>query len=148
LEDSVVGAEKLEVRTRDKVEIEIGALDRTDFLVKLSGELDGHDLRTLHETLSLVLSTGLSIIVDLSDVTFLDVRCARELAVRSRLYDHLMLRDPSWQAEASFKVCGHEGRVVHGFRRESSREAPSQRAKARQEARAGVEPRGIPTLAM
>ncbi len=144
----MVRAENLEVRTRDKVEIEIGALDRTDFLVKLSGDLDVHDLRTLHETLSLVLSTGLSTIVDLSDVTFLDVRCARELVVRSRLYDNLMLRAPSWQAEASFKVCGYEARVVHHLRRGSSREEPSQRAKARQEARADGEPRGTPALAM
>jgi anti-anti-sigma regulatory factor len=148
LEDSVVRAENLEVRTRDKVEIEIGALDRTDFLVKLSGDLDVHDLRTLHETLSLVLSTGLSTVVDLSDVTFLDVRCARELVVRSRLYDNLMLRAPSWQAEASFKVCGYEARVVHHLRRGSSREEPSQRVKARQEAHAGGEPRGTPALAM
>lgn len=143
----MVRAENLEVRTRDKIEIEIGALDHTDFLVKLSGELDVHNLRTLRETLSLVLSTGLSTVVDLSDVTFLDMRCARELVVRSRLYDHLMLRAPSWQAEASFKVCGHEVRVVHDFRRESSREAPSQRAKARQE-RTDGEPHGTPVLAM
>lgn len=143
----MVGAENLAVGTRDKIEIEAGALDRTDFLVKLSGELDVYDLRTLHETLSLVLSTGLSTIVDLSDVTFLDVRCARELAIRSRLYDHLMLRDPSWQAEASFKVCGHEARVVHHLRRGPSHAEPSQRTKARQE-RADVEPRGIPALVM
>ena len=144
----MVGAENLEVRTRDKVEIEIGALDRTDFLVKLSGELDGHDLRTLHETLSLALSTGLSIIVDLSEVTFLDVRCARELVVRSRLYDHLMLRAPSWQAEASFKVCVHEARVVHDFFRGSSREEPTQRVKVRQEAHANEELRGTRALAV
>ena len=143
----MVKVENLAVRTRDKVEIEIGTLDRADFLVKLSGELDVHDLRTLHETLSLVLSTGLSTIVDLSDVTFLDVRCARELAVRSRLYDHLMLRAPSWQAEASFEVCGHEARVIHHLRRGSSREESSQRTKARQE-RADVEPHGTPALAM
>ncbi len=143
----MVRAENLAVGTRDKIEIEIGALDRTDFLVKLSGELDVHDLRTLHETLSLVLSTGLLTIVDLSDVTFLDVRCARELAVRSRLYDHLMLRAPSWQAEASFKVCGHEVRIATVARRGPSHEESSQRTKARQE-RADVEPRGTPALAM
>lgn len=143
----MVSAENLGIRVRDKVEIEIGTLDRTDFLVKLSGELDVHDLRTLHETLSLVLSTGLSTIVDLSDVTFLDVRCARELAVRSRLYDHMMLRDLSWQAEASFKVCGHEARIIHRPRRGSSREESSQQTKARQE-HAGIEPRGIPALAV
>ncbi len=144
----MIDIENLEVKVRDKIEIELGALDRTDFLVKLSGELDVHDLCTLHETLSLVSSTGLSTYVDLSDVTFLDVRCARELVVQSRLYDHLMLRTPSWQAEASFKVCGHEARVVHHLRRGSSREEPSQRVKARQEAHAGGEPRGTPALAM
>ncbi len=108
----MIDIENLEVGTRDKVEIEIRPPERADFLVKLSGELDVHDLRTLHETLSLVLSTGLSTVVDLSDVTLLDVPRARELAIRSCSYDHLMLRAPSWQAEASFKVCGHEARVV------------------------------------
>jgi anti-anti-sigma regulatory factor len=147
LEESVVRAENLAFRTRDEVEIEIGALDCANFLVKLSGELDVHELRTLHETLSLALSTGLSTIVDLSDVTFLDARCARELAVRSRLYDHLILSDPSWQAEASFSVCGHEARVVHHLRRRSSREESSRRTKAQQE-RADVEPRFTPALAM
>ena len=144
----MVRAENLEVRTRDKVEIEIDALDRTNFLVKLSGELDVHDLRTLHDTLSLVLSTGLSTIVDLSDVTFLDVRCARELVVRSRIYDHLMLRAPSWPAEASFKVCGHEAQVVHHLRRGSSHQKTYKRTKARQEARADGEPRSTPALAV
>lgn len=121
----MIDIEYLAVRTRDKIEIEIGALDRAEFLVKLSEELDIHDLRILHETLSLILSTGLPTIVDLSDVTFLDVRCARELAVRSCSCDHLILGDPSWQAEASFKVCGHEARVVH-LRRGSSCEESSQ----------------------
>jgi anti-anti-sigma regulatory factor len=143
----MIDIENLEVKVRDKIEIELGALDRTDFLVKLSGELDVHDLCTLHETLSLVSSTGLSTYVDLSDVTFLDVRCARELAIRSCSYDHLILGDPSWQAEASFKVCGHEARVVHDLRRGSSREESSQRTKVRQE-RADVEPRDIPALAV
>ena len=127
----MVRAENLEARTSDKIEIEIGALDRTKFLVKLSGELDVHNLRTLHETLSLVLSTGLSTIVDLSDVTFLDVRCARELVARSRLYDHLILCDPSWQAEASLKVCGYESRVVHHLCGGSSHEESYQRTRAR-----------------
>jgi anti-anti-sigma regulatory factor len=142
----LIDIESLVARTRDNVEIETGAPDRADFLVKLSGESDVHDLRTLHETLSLVLRTGLSTVVDLSDVTFIDLRCARELAIRSCSYDHLMLRAPSWQAEASFKVCGHEARVVY-LRGGSSREESSRRTKPRQE-RASVEHCGTPALAV
>ena len=97
----MIQVENLAIRTRDKIELE---LDRTDFLVRLSGELDIHERRTLQETLSLTLSTGLPTIVDLSEVTFLDLRCARELVTRSRLYDHLTLSDPSWQAKVSLEV--------------------------------------------
>lgn len=42
----MIDIESLATRTRDNVEIEIGALDRADLLVKLSGELDVQDLRT------------------------------------------------------------------------------------------------------
>lgn len=125
-------AENPEVRTRDKIEIELGKPGRTDFMVKLSGELDVHDLRTLHETLGLVLSTGLWTIVDLSDVTFLDVRCARELVVRSRLYDHLFLHAPSWQAKASLKACGREARVVACLQEGLPLRLPRRRAQAQQ----------------
>ena len=99
----MIHIESLVARTRDNVEIQIVAPDRVDLLFKVSRELDVHDLRTPHETLSFVLSTGLPPVVDLSDVTFIDVRCARELAVRSCSYDPLMLSAPSWQAGASSK---------------------------------------------
>ncbi len=143
----MIDIENLEVKVRDTTRIGISALDRAGVLVELSGEFDDRDLSTLRKALSVVSSCGLSTIVDLSDVTFLDVRCARELAVRSCFDDLLILCDPSWQAEASFKVCGHEARVVHHLRRGSSREESSQRTKARQE-RADAEPRGIPALAV
>ena len=51
--------------------------------------------------------------VDLSRVAFLDVRCARELAVRSfRRGDNLTLRNPSWQARVSLEACGVGGVIV------------------------------------
>ena len=51
--------------------------------------------------------------VDLSRVAFLDVRCARELAVRSlRRGNCLTLRNPSWQARASLEACGVGGVIV------------------------------------
>jgi anti-anti-sigma regulatory factor len=58
------------------------------------------------------LSSGLPTYVDLSGVTFLDVVCTRELAAQYRLYGTygrlLALRNPSCQAEASFRVCGFQ----------------------------------------
>lgn len=140
----MVRIESPEIRARDKIEID--KLDRTDFLVKLSGELDVHDLRTLDETLSLVLSTGLPAVVDLSDVTFLDVRCARELVVWSRLYDHLMLRAPSWQAKTSLKVCGREAGVAAYLRESSPLRKPPRRAQTQEHA--GAKHRGPSALAV
>jgi hypothetical protein len=116
LKDPVVRVEDLEVRARDTYKIEISALGRAgilvEILVELIGEFDIHDLGVLRKVLSLVLSARLPTHVDLSRVTFLDVGCARELATRSWLYDHLMLRDPSWEAKASLKVCGREACIA------------------------------------
>lgn len=142
----MVKAENPEVRTRDKIEIELGKPGSTDFMVKLSGELDVHDLRTLHETLGLVLSTGLCTIVDLSDVTFLDVPCARELVVWSRLYDHLFLHAPSWQAKAILKVCGREARLVACLQEGSPLNPPRRQAQAQQHT--GVEQRRSSAIAV
>lgn len=140
----MVRVESLEVRTRDKIEIEIGMNDPTDFLVKLTGELDVQDLRTLRESLSLALSTGLLTVVDLSDVTFLDLTCARELATRSWLHDHLMLCDPSWEAKASLKACGREARIAAYPREGSPPREPPRPTQAREHA--GVERREASAL--
>lgn len=77
--------------------------------IELSGELDMRDLEYLRSSLDNALSSGLATCVNLSGVSFLDVRCARELASRIRLHgSRLELRNPSWQAEASFRDCGFE----------------------------------------
>ena len=112
LKDPVVRVESLEVRARDTYKIEISALGRAGILIELIGEFDIHDLGTLCKVLSIVLRVRLPTHIDLSRVTFLDVGCARELAARSWLYDHLMLRDPSWEVKANLKVCGREACIA------------------------------------
>jgi hypothetical protein len=119
LKDPVVRVENLEVRARYTTKIEISAVGRAGILIELIGEFDIHDLGTLRKVLSLVLSARLPTHVDLSRVTFLDVGCARELATQPWLYDHLMLRDPSWEAKASLKVCGREA-CIAAYPREGS----------------------------
>jgi anti-anti-sigma regulatory factor len=77
--------------------------------IELSGELDIRDLEYLRSSLDNALSSGLTACVNLSGVSFLDVRCARELAIRVGLYgSRLQLHNPSWQVEASFRACGFE----------------------------------------
>ena len=142
----MVRLKNLEARTRDTSKIEISALGRAGILVELFGEFDIHDLGTLRKVLSLVLSAQLPINLDLSRVTFLDVGCARELATRSWLYDHLILRDPSWEAKASLKACGREA-CIAAYPREGSllREPPR---PARPHEHAGVEGREGSALAV
>jgi anti-anti-sigma regulatory factor len=77
--------------------------------IELSGELDIRDLEYLRSSLDDASSSGLATCVNLSGVSFLDVRCARELAIRVRLHgSRVQLRNPSWQVEASFRACGFE----------------------------------------
>lgn len=81
--------------------------------VGLRGEFDVSDLQPLRDVLEGARRTGAMIDVDLSGVAFLDVRCARELAVRSlRRGDRLTLRNPSWQARASLEACGVGGVII------------------------------------
>lgn len=99
--------------------IRIGTFEVPGILVKLSGELDVQSLHPLQRTFDDSLTSGLPTYVDLSGVTFLDVRCARELAVQDRRYliygNLLAFRNPSWQAEASFKACGLEYLIEPGY---------------------------------
>jgi anti-anti-sigma regulatory factor len=77
--------------------------------IVLAGEFDTYDLEPLCEVLDGLLETRGPACVDLSGVTFLDLRCARELASRSDLCGgRLRLHDPSWQAVSSFRACGYE----------------------------------------
>lgn len=81
-------------------------LDRAVVRVRLSGEFDAHDLEALREALDGTVNTQSPTSVDLSGVTFMDARCGRELALRSRsTLDRLTLRNLSWQASASLRAC-------------------------------------------
>jgi len=61
--------------------IKISELDYLGILVELSGELDVRDLEHLRSALYDALSSGLPTYVNLSGVSFLDVRCAQELTI-------------------------------------------------------------------
>jgi hypothetical protein len=76
--------------------------------VDLAGEFDACDLEPLCEVLDGLLDSRGTTCVDLSRVTFLDLRCAREIAIRSELCGgRLMLRNPSWQTLSSLRACGY-----------------------------------------
>ena len=49
--------------------------------IELSGELDMRDLEHLRSSLDDALNSGLATCVNLSGVSFLDVRCAQELTI-------------------------------------------------------------------
>ncbi len=80
----------------------------TQVSLDLVGEFDAYDLESLREVLDGLLGLKEAVYVDLSGVSFLDVRCARELAIRSIRYGgRLVLRNPSWQAVSSLRACGY-----------------------------------------
>ena len=89
--------------------IEVREWGEGGVLVELRGEFDGHNLEDLRRVLDSVLALRRPTMVDLSGVTFLDVRVTRELTIRSRLYaHHLTFRNPSPQVRASVVICGFE----------------------------------------
>lgn len=76
-------------------------------VVELHGEFDDFDLQRLRDVLDDAPDSGKPIRVDLSGVTFLDARCARELVVRCLACGgRLALHDPSWQAATSLEASG------------------------------------------
>jgi hypothetical protein len=84
-------------------------LDIARVSVDLAGEFDAYDLETLCWVLDVLSHSREPACVNLSRVTFLDLGCARELAIRSYLCgDRLTLHSPSWQAAASLRACGYE----------------------------------------
>jgi anti-anti-sigma factor len=78
-------------------------------LVKLSGEFDVRYQRSLEDTLSDCLASGRPTYVDLFEVTFMDSRCVRELAIHYQLAEgRVALCDPSWEMELSVAACDLE----------------------------------------
>ncbi|CAN5913400.1 hypothetical protein BH23ACT11_BH23ACT11_31060 [soil metagenome] len=74
--------------------------------VDLRGEFDLSTVEALRETLSRVASFRCPTVIDLSNVTFMDVQSTRELAVRCHLYaHHVTLLNPSWQVRQSVEAC-------------------------------------------
>lgn len=89
--------------------IEVREADTKGMVMELWGDLDLFALDTLLKTLNSVAILREPTAVDLSGVTFLDLGCARELAVRSQLYAHnLSLRNPSSQVRSTIRACGLE----------------------------------------
>jgi anti-anti-sigma factor len=71
-------------------------------LVKLSGEFDVRYEKVLEDTLSDCLASGRPAFVDLSEVTFMDSRCVRDLAISYQLGEgRVALCDPSREVELS-----------------------------------------------
>ena len=82
--------------------------DDRPVMVKLSGELDVRYRRTLEDTLRACLAAGRPTLVDLSEVTFMDSRCLRELAIHYQLQlgtGRLALCDPSQEVEVGVAAC-------------------------------------------
>jgi anti-anti-sigma regulatory factor len=96
--------------------IEIREPTHLGISIELSGELDIRDLEHLRCSLDDALTSELATCVHLLEVSFLDMRCTRELAIRARLHgSQLELRNPSWQVETSFRACGFENLVFCSF---------------------------------
>jgi hypothetical protein len=87
----------------------------------------------LRKTLRRALDSGHEVFVDLSEVTFLDALCLRELVVQYRLQPCLSLWHPSSEVKLALAICNLENWV----RFRSDREVAY-----RPRARTGVVPRG------
>ena len=79
-------------------------------LVKLSGEFDVRYQKILEHAMSACLgASASSTFVDLSEVTFMDAQCIRELVVHFQLgKGRLVLCDPSQEVELSVVACDLE----------------------------------------
>jgi anti-anti-sigma factor len=83
--------------------------DDQPVVVKLSGEFDIRYRRTLENVLRDCLASGRSTLVDLSEVTFMDSRCLRELAVYYQLgRGRIILCNPSQDVGVSVAACNLE----------------------------------------
>ena len=79
-------------------------------LVKLFGEFDVRYQKILEHAMSACLgASASSTFVDLSEVTFMDAQCIRELVVHFQLgKGRLVLCDPSQEVELSVVACDLE----------------------------------------
>ncbi len=78
-------------------------------LVKLSGDFDVRYHKILEDVLRKCVASGRPTLVDLSEVTFMDSRCVRELAFHHQLGQGSMaLCDPSKEVELSVAACDLE----------------------------------------
>jgi anti-anti-sigma factor len=97
--------------------------DDQPIMVKLSGELDVSYQKILEDTLDGCLASGRPTVVDLSEVTFIDSRCVRELAIHYQLGEgRVALCDPSREVELGVAACDLEGWIgfVHTTARDRS----------------------------
>jgi anti-anti-sigma factor len=93
-------------------------------LVKLSGELDVLYQKMLGDALSDCLASGRPTLVDLSEVTFMDSRCVRELVVYYQLgKERVALCDPSQEVELSVAACDLEDWIDFDFTTDLERSA-------------------------
>lgn len=84
--------------------------DDRPVVIKLSGELDVRYRRILEDALRDCLASGRPTLVDLSEVTFMDSRCLRELAIHYHLgAGRVALCDPSQEVEVGVAACDLEG---------------------------------------
>ena len=80
--------------------------------VGMRGEFDAYSLPDVREALDHVCAFGKPVVVDLSEVTFLDLQSARELVVRSLIQaHHLAFENPSSGVLASLRALGMDGRA-------------------------------------
>ena len=90
--------------------------------VGMRGEFDAYSLPDMRRTLDRACAFGKPVVVDLSGVTFLDLRSARELAVQSVIQAHqLAFENPSPGVLASVRDLG----IFGGSRTRTGREEPS-----------------------
>jgi anti-anti-sigma regulatory factor len=90
--------------------------------VSMRGEFDAYSLPDMRRTLDLACAFGKPVVVDLSGVTFLDLRSARELVVRSVIQAHqLDFENPSPGVLASVRALGMDD----GSRLRTGREEPT-----------------------
>lgn len=88
---------------------EVRVPDHPGAPIELRGEFDICELRSLRDVLKASTAYGSPIGVDLSGVTFLDARCARELVIRSFPRNpQLALTNASREAERSLRACAKD----------------------------------------